>query len=197
MKTADVQIGRAYLCRVGDTIKQVIVIACIPGHIRSSGRKSPDTFRVRRVGATTDLPSPRSATALRLCPETPPAKPCFICHEVNGHTAECHQLQYEPYADKAAKHLDPPEDLTTLPHEPTTERDVTIVAQSCYLDAAENKLGWCAHCARFIGENIRANAVNETCPECGNNMLHGAEYALMAGLIEPREGDVVGEYSTE
>lgn len=72
MKTADVQIGQVYLCRIGETLRQVTVTARHPGDMRASGRRGPDVFSVRRVGSNTDLPKHRHATALRPCPETPP-----------------------------------------------------------------------------------------------------------------------------
>jgi DNA-directed RNA polymerase subunit RPC12/RpoP len=61
-------VGGKYLCRVGNNLVTVEVVHRIDGGIRPTGRKEPDMFRVRRVGATKDLPNARSAAALRLIP---------------------------------------------------------------------------------------------------------------------------------
>lgn len=172
MRTSDVKIGKTYLCRIGSRLARVIVTARHTSEPNTSGRKRPDVFCVKKVGTTVNLPKHRSASALRPCPEAPPAKPCFFCHEVNGHTTECLQAQREPYADKVAKHLDPP---------------ACIVSQEYYLSAAENGVGWCTTCKIFRGENLEPNSREHECPECHQRTLYGAEFALCEGYIDPKE----------
>lgn len=65
MKTVDVKIGATYLCRVGDRLVAVVVTERHPGTMRNSGRRSPDTFTVHRVGEQRYLPKQRTAAALR------------------------------------------------------------------------------------------------------------------------------------
>jgi hypothetical protein len=69
MKTSDVEVGKTYLCRAGEKLVRVRVTERIEGRIRSgSGRKEPDRFRVRKEGASQDLPGLRSGPSLRVLP---------------------------------------------------------------------------------------------------------------------------------
>lgn len=118
MKTSEVKVGESYLCRIGDRVGTVVVTAKVTGGMRSSGRKEPDRFRVRRVGAHADLPSARSAAALRPIPEasTKTARSALVntlegLSKLEGDTLDAlckdnQVLTHEPYEDKAAKHLD-------------------------------------------------------------------------------------------
>lgn len=219
MKTADVQVGQVYLCRVGETLRRVIVITRLPGDMRASGRRGPDVFRVRRVDTNSDLPKARHATALRPCPEVPSS---VVTIDARSAYPIC--LTHEPYEDKVAKHLDT--ETPTLPHEPVIIEDAydridsnalrndlgifpttqpqpptvpptepnpvqtgVIVSQEYYLSAAENHIGWCTTCKAFRGENLEPDSRECICPDCHQPTLYDAELALTAGLISPQEDE--------
>lgn len=70
MKTHEVVVGETYLCKVGEALAKVTVVAKVTGR-ETCGRKDRDSFIVRRVGTDINLPKYRTAAALRPCPLPP------------------------------------------------------------------------------------------------------------------------------
>lgn len=115
MKTADVKIGERYLCRVGERLVTVVVTERHPGTMRNSGRRSPDTFTVHRVGEQKYLPKLRTAAALRPVPEVSVQE---------AQTALVNTLEGMPEKPIiGAVQTSSLEELEALPHEPLIIED--------------------------------------------------------------------------
>jgi len=194
MKTVNVKIGETYLCKVGDRLVKVVVIARCTGEMHASGRMGVDTFRVKRVDSATVLPKTRTAAALRPIPVSPLQGYDSSGNAIRSTTPVIGAVQVSSLEELET--LDDP----ALPHEPAipdippTERNLflpTIVSQEFYLSAAENHVGWCVRCQAFRGNDLEPDSRECECPECHEHTLYGAELALSAGLIEPQEEDNV------
>jgi hypothetical protein len=60
----------------------------------------------------------------------------------------------------------------------------TLVTSTDYEEAVESYTGFCASCLTFTREDTELDADGYDCPVCGENVVMGAENALVAGLIE-------------
>lgn len=127
MKTVDVKIGERYLCRVGKRLITVVVTERHPGTMRNSGRRSPDTFTVHRVGEQRYLPKLRTAAALRPIPEASvqEARTALI-NTLEGIPEATRPSDYEPCGDCGFDHgyeQDEAAQAHALPHESNIPSD--------------------------------------------------------------------------
>jgi hypothetical protein len=208
MKTRDVMVGGKYLCRVGNNLVTVEVVHRIDGGIRPTGRKEPDMFRVRRVGATKDLPNARSAAALRLIPvrkieasstygkmgqwlrtcqecghkilTSPPDNPPTDTF-LNQTCHHCHSSALD-FGSESQNKIDANKVADD-------GLQATAVSKEFYLSAAEQHIGWCTSCHAFRGQDLEPDSRECECPECHHNTLYGADIALLGGLIIPVEDE--------
>jgi hypothetical protein len=67
------------------------------------------------------------------------------------------------------------------------------VTEEAYMEACDQYMGWCTECKDFTRECCEPDARYYDCPECEKHSVHGAEEALLCGLItmvEEEEGEV-------
>jgi len=57
------------------------------------------------------------------------------------------------------------------------------VSEQKYLDARDGYYGWCPICGEFTRECTEPDAEDYDCPECGQNVVVGADQAILSGLI--------------
>ncbi len=59
-----------------------------------------------------------------------------------------------------------------------------VVSTADYRDACENYTGWCTGCHDFTRDGTEPDAEGYDCPACEQNLVMGAEQALMLGIID-------------
>ena len=57
------------------------------------------------------------------------------------------------------------------------------VSEQKYLDARDSYYGWCPSCGEFTRECTEPDAENYDCPKCGQDVVVGADQAILLGLI--------------
>lgn len=63
------------------------------------------------------------------------------------------------------------------------------ISKEDYLDATSDYLGWCPNCQAFTTTDVEPDAEFYTCMDCEEEVVMGAENALIDGLIEIDEND--------
>jgi Zn finger protein HypA/HybF involved in hydrogenase expression len=62
--------------------------------------------------------------------------------------------------------------------------DPITISMDEYEDARGNYVGWCTTCNEFTRDSTEPDAQDYDCPQCNNNTVIGAEYAMMGGQFE-------------
>jgi len=63
-------------------------------------------------------------------------------------------------------------------------RKTISVSLEDYEAATQDYLGWCPECGDFTRDSTEPDAENYDCPECEQDIVVGAENAMIMGLID-------------
>ena len=65
----------------------------------------------------------------------------------------------------------------------------TRVTREEYREACDGYYGWCPSCEDFTRPGTEPDVGDYDCPDCDSYEVHGAEQALLVGLISITEED--------
>lgn len=58
------------------------------------------------------------------------------------------------------------------------------ILEETYEKMCDDYMGWCVECEDFTTSMVELDAEDYPCDVCGNNMVWGAEQALLMGYFE-------------
>lgn len=61
---------------------------------------------------------------------------------------------------------------------------MTVISEEEYMEMCNDNMGFCQSCKSFTRDCTEPDADNYDCPDCGQNLVVGAENALIMGLID-------------